>query len=134
MLTFASRAGNLIIPSPGTDLQVYVGVRGGVFAADQPTITLVSRSEQGDIGSCEAQSFGYGLGSYTAARRADGSIRWVAELPENSVSPAYLFAWATFRGSDIPTDTPITRSRLRSSANINPSRARIEYCRRRIFE
>ena len=55
-------------------------------------------SSPGSPGSCEAQSFGYGLGSYTAARRADGSIRWVAELPQNSVSPAYLFAWGIFNG------------------------------------
>jgi hypothetical protein len=68
------------------------------LASQAYLFNLPAVSEQGDIGSCEAQSFGYGLGSYTAARRADGSIRWVAELPENSVSPAYLFAWATFRG------------------------------------
>ncbi len=38
------------------------------------------------------------LGSYTAARRADGSLKWVAALAEKSVSPAYLFAWGMFSG------------------------------------
>jgi hypothetical protein len=52
----------------------------------------------GSPGSCEAQSFGYGLGSYTAARRPDGSLKWVAALAEKSVSPAYLFAWGIFSG------------------------------------
>lgn len=52
----------------------------------------------GSPGSCEAQSFGYGLGSYTAARRSDGLPKWIAALPENSVSPAYLFAWGIANG------------------------------------
>jgi hypothetical protein len=52
----------------------------------------------GSPGSCEAQSFGYGLGSYTAARLPNGSPRWIAALPENSVSSAYLFSWGIFTG------------------------------------
>jgi hypothetical protein len=51
----------------------------------------------GSPGSCEAQSFGYGLGSYTAARLPNGSQKWIAALPENSVSAAYLFAWGVFK-------------------------------------
>jgi hypothetical protein len=46
----------------------------------------------GSPGTCEAQSFGYGLGSYTAARHPDGSSKWKAALAQNSISPAYLFA------------------------------------------
>ncbi len=38
----------------------------------------------GSPGSCEALSFGYGLGSYTAARLPNGSHKWIAALPENS--------------------------------------------------
>src|SRR5262249_963342 len=45
----------------------------------------------GSPGSCEAQSFGYGLGSYTAAREPDGSIKWDASLAENEVSAAFLY-------------------------------------------
>src|SRR5215475_9000048 len=52
----------------------------------------------GSPGTCEAQSFGYGLGSYTAARQPNGSHKWIAALAENSVSPAYLFAWGIWSG------------------------------------
>ena len=52
----------------------------------------------GSPGSCEAQSFGYGLGSYTAARLPNGSHKWIAALAQNSVSPAYLFAWGIWSG------------------------------------
>jgi hypothetical protein len=45
----------------------------------------------GSPGSCEAQSFGYGLGSYTAARSPDGSAKWDASLAENEVSAAFLY-------------------------------------------
>ena len=55
-------------------------------------------ASRGSPGSCEAQSFGYGLGSYTAARRADGTLKWSAGRAEKSVSPAYLFAWGMFSG------------------------------------
>lgn len=48
----------------------------------------------GSPGSCEAQSFGYGLGSYTAARHADGSVKWNPGFPQNSVSSAFLYALA----------------------------------------
>lgn len=48
----------------------------------------------GSPGSCEAHSFGYGLGSYTAARRPDGSPKWNPARPRNSISPAYLYEWA----------------------------------------
>ena len=64
---------------------------------------LPAVSQQGTVampgspGSCEAQSFGYGLGSYTAARLPNGSHKWIAALPENSVSAAYLFAWGVFK-------------------------------------
>ncbi|CAN5712118.1 hypothetical protein BH11ARM2_BH11ARM2_19130 [soil metagenome] len=47
----------------------------------------------GSPGSCEAQSFGYGLGSYTAARNPDGSMRWDASQPQNETSAAYLYRW-----------------------------------------
>ncbi len=45
----------------------------------------------GSPGSCEAQSFGYGLGSYTAARRPDGSIKWDPAEAEHSLSAAFLY-------------------------------------------
>jgi hypothetical protein len=58
----------------------------------------------GSPGSCEAQSFGYGLGSYTAARKPDNSPKWNPALAQNSVSPAYLYALAhTIEGRTCPT-------------------------------
>src|SRR5215831_21102518 len=55
----------------------------------------------GSPGTCEAQSFGYGLGSYTAARLPDGLAKWNPALPQNSVSPAYLFALALSLGPNV---------------------------------
>jgi hypothetical protein len=43
-------------------------------------------------GSCEAQSFGYGLGTYTAAHGYPGFDPQVG--PANQISAAFLFAWA----------------------------------------
>lgn len=48
----------------------------------------------GSPGTCEAQSFGYGLGSYTAARLPDGGIKWDPADAVNSVSAAFLYALA----------------------------------------
>lgn len=52
----------------------------------------------GSPGSCEAQSFAYGLGSYTAARNPDYSVKWDASQPQNEVSAAYQFALAINNG------------------------------------
>lgn len=53
----------------------------------------------GSPGTCEAQSFGYGLGSYTAARNVDGSVKWDASQPGNEMSVAYQFAQSVKEGS-----------------------------------
>lgn len=47
----------------------------------------------GSPGSCEAQSFGYCLGAYTAARNPDGSAKWSAADPANQPSAAWLYQW-----------------------------------------
>ncbi len=47
----------------------------------------------GNPGSCEAQSFGYCLGAYTAARNPDGSIKWPADQAANQPSAAWLYQW-----------------------------------------
>jgi hypothetical protein len=53
----------------------------------------------GSPGTCEAQSFAYGLGSYTAARGADGvSIKWDPANASNAVSAAFQFALAEHDG------------------------------------
>jgi hypothetical protein len=65
------------------------------FLTNLPAVSQQGTTQSpGFPGACEAQSFGYGLGSYTAARQPDGLPKWNPALPQNSVSPAYLFAWA----------------------------------------
>ena len=60
-----------------------------------PTIaTQGVPGSDGDPGSCEAQSFGYCLGAYTAARNPDGSRKWSAADPLNQPSAAWLYQWA----------------------------------------
>jgi len=72
---------------------------GGAVPAQVLLTNLPAISRQGTKkgpgypGSCEAQSFGYGLGSYTAARALDGHALWDASLPENEPSAAFLYAW-----------------------------------------
>jgi hypothetical protein len=47
----------------------------------------------GDPGSCEAESFGYCLGSYTVARKPNGDRKWSADDPANQPSCAWLYEW-----------------------------------------
>src|SRR5712691_984218 len=48
----------------------------------------------GSPGSCEAQSFAYGLGSYTAARNPDGTTKWdPSSNSEYQVSAAFMYRW-----------------------------------------
>lgn len=56
-----------------------------------PSIAMQGTNQHlGSPGSCEAQSFGYGLGTYTAARGAG----FDASKPVNQASAAYLYKWA----------------------------------------
>lgn len=56
-----------------------------------PVPTQGTAKNPGSPGSCEAQSFAYGLGSYTAARNADGTVKWEVSDAENQVSAAFLY-------------------------------------------
>lgn len=61
-------------------------------------------AKPGEPGTCEAQSFGYGLGSYTAARDAAGKTKWNASLAQNNTSAAYLYTLIHSRtGAQCPT-------------------------------
>jgi hypothetical protein len=84
----------------------------------------------GSPGTCEAQSFGYGLGSYTVARLPDGSAKWNPALPQNSVSPAYLFALSLSQGPNVAT-CPKGGLALEYLAQLvasgAPTRARVPY-------
>jgi len=61
------------------------------FLSNLPAVSQQGTAgDPGSLGSCEVQSFGYWLGSYTAARGSIGSTKWDPALPQNSVSSAYL--------------------------------------------
>ena len=81
----------------------------------------------GSPGTCEAQSFGYGLGSYTAARQPDGSAKWNPALPQNSVSPAYLFAFALHDGFATCSKGGALKYLAQLVAFGSPTRARVPY-------
>lgn len=65
-----------------------------------PAVSMQGTEEHlGSPGTCEAQAVGYGLGSYTAARRADGGIKWNPADLANTASAAFLFAFAMAEGA-----------------------------------
>lgn len=67
---------------------------GAVILTNLPSIaTQGVPGSVGSPGSCEAQSFGYCLGSYTAARNPDGSVKWSATDAHNQASAAWLYQW-----------------------------------------
>ncbi len=62
------------------------------FLSNLPAVSQQgTAASPGSPGSCEAQSFGYGLGSYTAALDQNGLPKWNPALPQYSVSAAYLY-------------------------------------------
>lgn len=63
-----------------------------VTLANLPAIAMQGMPlSLGTPGSCEAQSFGYCLGSYTAARNPDGSTKWDPAEPAYQISAAFLY-------------------------------------------
>jgi hypothetical protein len=71
-----------------------------VTLSNLPAVTTQgTAAHPGAPGSCEAQSFGTGLGTYTAARKVDGTKKWDAQPLSNQVSAAFLFSKAIQEGS-----------------------------------
>lgn len=63
-----------------------------VFLTNLPAVAQQGTpADPGSPGTCEAQSYGYGLGSYTAARGSDGVVKWDASIPQNATSAAWLY-------------------------------------------
>lgn len=60
--------------------------------------TQGTAQDPGSPGTCEAHAFGYGLGTYTAARAPDGSVKWDATQSANQASAAHLFALSMQNG------------------------------------
>lgn len=82
----------------------------------------------GSPGSCEAQSFARGLGSYTAARNPDGSQRWDASQPQNEVSAAYMYRYLhSLEGKSCPQGSGATGYLLRLIGHGSPSAQDIPY-------
>lgn len=82
----------------------------------------------GSPGTCEAQSFAYGLGSYTAARAPDGSHKWTAADAANEVSAAYQFALAVNNGfATCPKGGTATQYLGRLASFGSPSTADVPY-------
>ncbi|MFI4975978.1 MAG: hypothetical protein ACHP84_15670 [Caulobacterales bacterium] len=81
----------------GTSLEVQNAERpdaGAVVLKNLPTVaTQGVPGSVGDPGACEAESFGYCLGAYTAARHPNGERKWSAADPANQPSVAWLYHW-----------------------------------------
>lgn len=85
-------------------------------------------NSNGSPGTCEAQSFGYGLGSYTAARAPDGAQKWAASDPANEVSAAFQFALAVNNGfATCPKGGTATQYLGRLASFGSPSAADVPY-------
>lgn len=70
-----------------------------VVLTNLPAVAMQgTKGDPGSPGTCEAQAFGYGLGSYTAARLPDGTAKWNPADPVNTTSAAFLFALAIAEG------------------------------------
>ena len=100
-----------------------------VFLTNLPAVSQQGTAENiGSPGTCEAQSFGYGLGSYTAARKSDGSPKWNPALPQNSVSAAYLYELQrTMQGGTCPSGTLALPYLAQLVSFGAPTRARVPY-------
>ena len=66
-----------------------------VLSGLPPVMMQGTTKSLGFPGSCEAMSFGYGLGTYTASRGATGFDPQAG--PANQISAAWLFGWAQQR-------------------------------------
>ena len=82
----------------------------------------------GSPGSCEAQSFAYGLGSYTAARNPDGTTKWDPSQPKYQVSAAFMYRWIhSTEGTECPVGSMVTPYLNYLIAQGSPSAADIPY-------
>jgi hypothetical protein len=74
-----------------------------VILSNLSTVTTQGTAQSpGSPGSCEAQSFGTGLGTYTAARNPDGTKKWDAQPLQVQISAAFLYAKAIQEGAAGP--------------------------------
>lgn len=82
----------------------------------------------GDPGSCEAQSFGYCVGAYTAARNPNGTRKWSAADASNQPSAAWLYQWQhTQQSSTCPKGSQAVPYARKLVATGCPSAAAVPY-------
>jgi hypothetical protein len=89
----------------GTGTQSPVALPRRVELTNLPPVGMQGTiAHLGSPGSCISWSFAYGLGSYTAARGPDGTIRWNPSEPQNQVSSAFMYALIhALEGKQCPT-------------------------------
>ena len=94
-----------------------------------PAVSMQGTAQSlGSPGTCEAQAFAYGLGSYTAARAPDGASNWDAAQAGNEVSAAYQFALAINNGfATCPKGGQVTQYLSRLSGFGSPSTSDVPY-------
>jgi hypothetical protein len=100
-ITMSDSSGVLEALSPNSLVGTLLEVKNAAPASSSAVVlsNLPTVSTQGvpgslgNPGSCEAQSFGYCLGTYTAARNPDGSMKWSASEAANQPSAAWLYQW-----------------------------------------
>jgi hypothetical protein len=86
--------GAIAVVAPSALGEISGAIPSSVTLTNLPAISQQGTAKhQGAPGTCEAQSFGYGLGGYTAARASDGHALWDPSKPENEISAAFLYAW-----------------------------------------
>ncbi len=94
-----------------------------------PPVAMQGTTKQpGSPGSCEAQSFGYGLGSYTAALNTNGAFKWDTSQPASQVSAAFLYNYMHHQEQkDCPKGSLATPYLDYLIANGSPSASDIPY-------
>ncbi len=100
-----------------------------IILRDLPAVAEQGTSQSpGSPGTCEAQSFGYGLGSYTATHDAEGRPLVAASVAQNSTSAAWLYTLIQSRaGGQCPKGTLALSYLAQLTAHGAPSRAQVPY-------
>jgi hypothetical protein len=97
-----------------------------VMLTNLPPVGMQGTAQHlGAPGSCEAWSFGYGLGSYTAAQLPAGGVRWSPAQTSYQVSPAWLYMWQL--GGACPGDTEALPYLSRLVSHGAPSMSDVAY-------
>jgi hypothetical protein len=93
-----------------------------------PVAQQGTTADPGSPGTCEALAYGYGLGTYTAARTSAGTQKWPANLAQNETSAAYLYALIQKRAKrECPEGSRSLDYLEQLVAGGSPSRVQVNY-------